>query len=178
MRIGNSGHLNNLVKKEAPEKSKLNTSKEEKIRPAAIYEKSKTDNKTPVYDKVSIDKLKQESEKVYANLKQMVEELLTKQGKSFDILKTKASITIDEATRSKAKESISEDGEFGIESMSDSIVDFAKAISGGDSSKLDKLRDSIEKGFRAAERVLGKLPEISLKTYDRIMEKLDEWEKE
>lgn len=178
MRIGSSGYLNTLTKKETPEESKLKTSKENKIGPVAIYEKSKTDDKTHVYDKVSIDKLKQESEKVYASLKQMVEELLTKQGKSFDLSKPNHSIKIDEATRSRAKESIAEDGELGIESMSETIVDFAKVISGGDSSKLDKLRGAIEKGFKAAEKVLGKLPEISLKTYDRIIEKLDKWEKE
>ena len=61
---------------------------------------------------------------------------------------------------------------------SDTIVYFAKAISGGNKSKLDKLIAAIDKGFSEAGKALGGLPEISMKTYDRIMEKLDVWKNE
>lgn len=178
MRIENNNNINTLQDKEVLEKRKADPSKKEKITPAAVYEKSKPEDKGHVYDRVSIDKLKNESEKVYGTLKKMVEELLTKQGKTLNLLKPGDLVKIDEASRIQAKELIGPDGELGIESMSDKIVDFAKAISGGDTAKLDKLRAAIEKGFKAAEKVLGKLPEISQKTYDRIMEKLDKWENE
>ena len=59
------------------------------------------------------------------------------------------------------------------------MVNFAKAISGGDKSKISILRDAIEKGFKEAEEAFGGvLPEISHKTLERTMEKLDDWEKE
>jgi hypothetical protein len=58
-------------------------------------------------------------------------------------------------------------------------VNFAKALSGGDRSKLAELKAGIEKGFREAERVFGgKLPQICYDTYDEIMRQLDEWANE
>ena len=57
-------------------------------------------------------------------------------------------------------------------------MDFAKALSGGDKSKLPELRAAIEKGFREAERILGGLPQISRDTYDEVMRLLDEWANE
>lgn len=62
--------------------------------------------------------------------------------------------------------------------MCDKIVEFAIAISGGDKSKLDTLITAIDKGFSEAGRILGGFPDISLKTYDRIMEKLNDWKNE
>ncbi len=75
-----------------------------------------------------------------------------------------------------AEDSLSEDGENGIEAVSNRIVDFAKALSGGDKSKYEILKAGIEEGFKQAGDVFGgELPEISVKTYDAVMEKLDKW---
>ena len=79
--------------------------------------------------------------------------------------------------RLEAHELIWPDGILGVEAVSQRIVDFAIAISGGDKSKLDILRKAIDDGFKAAEKILGELPEISKETYNRIMEKLDAWER-
>ena len=88
-------------------------------------------------------------------------------------------IKINEETRLKAQKSIDEGGELSIENVSDRMVNFAKAISGGDKSKISILRDAIEKGFKEAEEAFGgELPEISYKTLERTMEKLDAWENE
>jgi hypothetical protein len=39
------------------------------------------------------------------------------------------------------------------------------------------LRDAFEKGFRAAEKQMGgTLPDISYKTYEKVMQGFDEWE--
>lgn len=74
---------------------------------------------------------------------------------------------------------IAEDGPLGVETTSGKIVDFAKALSGGDKGKLEELKGAIEKGFNEAKRILGgTLPEISQKTYDSIMDKLSAWENE
>lgn len=140
-----------------------------------IYEKSKQEDNGVVYSKATIDHLKVESQKSFDQLKKMIENMLQKQGKSFDLSSPDRMITIDPSTRSEASEMIGENGPYGIEAMSDTIVDFAIAISGGDKSKLDILTAAIDKGFNQAAKALGGLPEISMKTYDRIMEKLDVW---
>lgn len=72
----------------------------------------------------------------------------------------------------------SEEDPWSAEAVSDRIVDFAKTISGGDTTKLNLLRDAIEEGFRQATKSYGsELPDISKQTYDLIQQKLDKWEK-
>lgn len=178
MKISNKINQNNI-----PIKDNLNNKKVEEVTkvkntPAATFEKSKVEEKGHVYQKPTIDQLKKESQKSYDNLKRLISDMLSKQGKTFESLNRKELITIDPATRAEATELIGPNGPLGIEAMSDTIVNFAKAISGGDKSKLETLKNAIIKGFNEAERALGGLPEISKKTYDRIMEKLDIWDKE
>lgn len=178
MKINGIGNINNIQDKQQLEKRQVNTLKKEKVTPAAVFEKSKSEDKGIVYDKLSIDMLKQESDKTFLQLKKLVEEMLLKQGKSLSLLNPREVVMIDKSTRSEANDLIGPDGPLGIEAMSDKIVDFAKAISGGDKSKLAILRKAIDKGFKEAEKTLGGLPDISRKTYDRIMDKLDKWEDE
>ena len=53
----------------------------------------------------------------------------------------------------------------------------AKALSGGDSSKIGKLKEGFLKGFKEAEKAWGgELPDISKKTYDEVLKRFDEWE--
>ncbi|HOV26400.1 MAG TPA: hypothetical protein PK566_08595 [Pseudobacteroides sp.] len=129
-----------------------------------------------------IDRLKQQAEDALAPLRQLVEQLLKDQGIEFKRSQKTAQdgemVNIDQATRDEAAKNIAEDGEYGIEKTSQRLVDFAIAISGGDKSKLDDLKNSILDGYKEAEKVWGgKLPEICQKTIDRTMEKLDEWAK-
>ncbi|NLY43403.1 MAG: hypothetical protein GX066_05440 [Clostridiaceae bacterium] len=124
----------------------------------------------------TIKRLKEESDRIYSHLKQMVAQLLEKQGMTFQEAIT---IEVDEETRLEAASLIGEGGPLSPEKVSDRIVEFAKAISGGDKEKLGILRSAIEEGFREAAKVLGgKLPEISIRTYELVMEKLDKWEQE
>ncbi|MDE5825047.1 MAG: hypothetical protein K2H91_10270, partial [Lachnospiraceae bacterium] len=61
-----------------------------------------------------------------------------------------------------------------VKQTSDLIVSFATALAGNDSKQLEKMRDSFLKGYKQAEKTWGgKLPEISQKTYDAVLEKLD-----
>lgn len=81
-----------------------------------------------------------------------------------------------DSIRSKAVSDISEDGYYGVKQTSERILNFAKALTGGDSSKIEEMRKSIEKAFSDVRKMFGgKLPEISEKTYDAIMKGLDEW---
>ncbi len=89
------------------------------------------------------------------------------------------SVQVDEETRLKAQEDISEDGYYGVKNTSGRILDFAKAISGGDPSKIEKLRDAVKKGFDAVEKMWGdELPQISKSTYDAVMKGFDDWANE
>lgn len=130
----------------------------------------------------TLSRLREESNRIYGNLREMVRQLLERQGLTFTDLEsmdeaTRATIPVDEATRTEAAASIAEGGELSPEAVSSRIVDFAKALSGEDKSKLALLRKAIDDGFDAAEKAWGgELPEISRKTYDLIMEKLDAWE--
>jgi len=64
----------------------------------------------------------------------------------------------------------------GVEQTSDRIVQFALSISGNDPDRLEELKASIEQGFQLASEALGgTLPDISMKTYDVVMEKLNAW---
>ena len=112
----------------------------------------------------------------------MVEKLISGQGnalgKADDIwsfLRT-GDFTVDAATKAQAQADIAEDGYWGVEQTSERILDFAKALSGGDPSKVEELREAFEKGFKDATKTWGdELPEISQKTYDAVMKKFDDW---
>ena len=175
MKINKIANLNNIQSKENSNQKKVNTSTKEKNTPAAVFEKSKVEDKGHVYDKSGIDKIKMESAKSFDALKKMINKLLVSQGKAANSLGSDEMINIDAETRAEAAEMIGENGPYGVEAMSDSIADFAIALSGGDKSKLDTLIKAIDKGFSEAGKALGGLPDISMKTYDRIMEKLDIW---
>lgn len=178
MKINNINNLNNLQNMESNKSKKVDPVAKVNNVSAAVFEKSRAEDKGHVYNKPTIDQLKKESEKSFNNLKRMIENMLQKQGTTLKLLGPDELVNIDEATRAEASEMIGDNGPYGIEAMSDTIVDFAKAISGGDKSKLDKLIAAIDKGFSEAGKILGGLPEISMKTYDRIMEKLDIWKNE
>ncbi len=49
-------------------------------------------------------------------------------------------------------------------------------IAGGDTSRIDAIREGIDRGFEQARQAFGGvLPDISYDTYDAVMKKLDDW---
>ncbi len=84
--------------------------------------------------------------------------------------------TVSADVKAQAQKDIADDGYWGVEQTSDRIVDFAKALSGGDSEKADKMIAAFKKGFEQATKSWGKtLPDISQRTYDAVMKKFDAW---
>lgn len=164
---------------------------------AAVYEKStKTgSDKTKSTDHSAIvAQLKADQEARLNSLKSLVEKVITKQGQTFawanssneDLLNDSSfwnairtgNFTVDAETAAQAQADIADDGYWGVNQTSDRLVDFAKALTGGDSSKIESMRSAIKKGFDEAKKLWGgELPEISQKTYDATMKKLDEWAK-
>ncbi len=158
-----------------------------------VYEPSKETTQTSAkknakVDSATIAKLKADADQRLSQLKGIVEQLITKQGKTSETVSIWSqfrqgvlggTITVDEATAKQAQEDISEDGYWGVKQTSERILDFAKALTGGDSSKVEDIRTAIEKGFSEAAKLWGdELPEISQKTHDAVMKGLDEWAKQ
>jgi len=112
----------------------------------------------------------------FSSLREMLAEILEEQGITTRIASEDTSIDFRDLTPEKARELISEDGYLGVEQTSDRIVQFAISISGNDPNRLEEIKASINKGFQMASKALGgTLPDISMKTYDAIMDKLNDW---
>lgn len=164
-----------------------NTAAEEtkKNNTGVVYEKSsdKTANTvTKKTDTALVEKLKADAEQRTAQLRSLVEKMMTKQGEAIgtadDMWRflAKGDFTVDAATKAQAEKDIAEDGYWGVEQTSDRILDFAKALSGNDPEKADLLLDAFKKGFEEATKTWGdKLPDISQRTYDAVVEKFDKW---
>lgn len=172
---------NNLNSKDAETTTNSN------LEDGVIYEKtSDTSSKKTTYtpNQSVIDQLKADAESRTSQLKSLVEQLFTKQGKTYDAaniwnLIRQGDYTVDAETAAKAKEDISEDGYWGVKQTSERIFSFAKALTGGDPSKIETMRDAVKEGFEAAAKMWGgDLPEISSQTYDAVMKSFDEWAKE
>ena len=145
--------------------------------PAAVYDKTKL---SEADRKSIVSQLKADQEKRQSQLTSLVQDMLSKQtntfGKANNIWQflAKGDYTVDAATKKKAQEDISEDGYWGVKQTSDRIVSFATALAGDDSKALEKMRDAFLKGYEKAEKTWGgKLPDISKRTYDAVLEKFD-----
>lgn len=144
---------------------------------AAVYDKSKLSEDDR---KAIVAQLKADQEKRQSQLTDLVRDMMSKQTNTFGAANNiwqflaKGDFTVDAATKKKAQEDISEDGYWGVKQTSDRIVQFATALAGSDQSALEKMRDAFIKGYKQAEKTWGgKLPEISQRTYDSVLEKLD-----
>ncbi|MCR4755020.1 MAG: hypothetical protein K5868_05745 [Lachnospiraceae bacterium] len=170
------------AEKTEADKAAVNTTSD-----GVVYEPSnetKTDSAKKTYTPNTqlVNQLKADAEARTAQLKSLVEKLISGQGnaigKADDIWSFLRSgdFTVDAATKAQAEADIAEDGYWGVEQTSDRILDFAKALTGGDPDKIEEMRDAFKKGFEQATQTWGdKLPDISQKTYDATMKKFDDW---
>ena len=155
-----------------------------------VYEPSKetsasSTKKTYTPNTDLVNKLKADADARTQQLRSLVEKMMTGQantyGKANDIwaFLREGKFTVDPATKLQAQEDISEDGYWGVKQTSDRIIDFAKALTGGDPDKIEDMRAAFEKGYKQAEKTWGgKLPDISQRTYDAVMEKFDKMAEE
>ena len=62
-----------------------------------------------------------------------------------------------------------------VKQTSQRILDFAVALTGGDPSKIEAMRDAFKKGYEMAEKAWGgELPDICKDTYDAVFKGFDE----
>lgn len=173
----------NSIKKDSAENAK-------ETEEGVVYEKGEeagaTTSKTYTQNTALVNKLKADADARVNELKSIVEKLITGQGEAFatanDIWSLFANgdfSNVSEAAKAQAQEDISENGYWGVKETSARIVDFAKALTGGDPSKIDKMVDAFKKGFDEATAAWGKeLPSISSETYDAVMKGFEDWKKE
>ncbi len=155
---------------------------------AVLYEKSSvaqsgTSSKgTYKTDRKQADQIKEAFESQKKQLQDIVDKLISKQGRSFDVANGKnlknmyAGLTVDAKTRAQAQADIAEDGYWGVTQTSQRIFDFAMALSGGDPEKMEQMRTAFEKGFKQATRAWGdSLPGICQRTYDAVESLFDDY---
>ena len=174
----------------APKADKEKTEEAEKnaqVSEGVIYEPSKDASaqksaKTYTPNTELVNKLKADAEARTNQLKSLVEKLMLGQGNAigtaddiWSFLRT-GNFTVDAETKAQAQADIAEDGYWGVEQTSNRILDFAKALSGGDPAQAAKLKDAFLQGFEMAKKTWGgELPEISQRTYDATVKKFDDW---
>lgn len=183
----NASYGNYETKAKTTTEKQDNITTESKADSGVVYEPSKqepVDSSKKIYkqDTALINKLKADVEARTAQFRSLVEKLIMGQGNAIgtadDIWSflRKGDFTVDAATKAQAQADIAEDGYWGVEQTSDRIIDFAKALTGGDPDKIEEMKEAFEKGFKQAEKTWGgELPEISKKTYDAVFEKFDAW---
>lgn len=150
-----------------------------------IYEKGSSDKSSSsqkTQNSALIAKMKADSDSRISQLRGIVEQMMSKQGaaigKADDMWSFLAggNFTVSADVKAQAQADIAEDGYWGVNQTSDRILDFAKALSGNDKSKAQELADAFKKGFNQATKAWGgKLPDISQQTYDKVLEKFDNW---
>ncbi|MDE6566409.1 MAG: hypothetical protein K2K70_01600 [Lachnospiraceae bacterium] len=162
--------------------------KAKKEEEAVVFEKSKEKKKAStnqIYNKDAVvAKLKADQQSRLDSLQSLVSKLLNKQGSTFDLANgnglaakfREAAKNADPATIKAAKDSISEDGYWGVNQTSDRLVSMAIALSGGDTDKADEMMAAIEKGYKQATRAWGeKLPQICQDTMEATRQKMNDW---
>ena len=132
-----------------------------------------------------INKLKADADARTAQLRSLVEQMMSKQantyGNATDIWSflRSGNYTVDPATKAQAQADIAEDGYWGVNQTSQRILDFATALTGGDPDKIEEMRDAFEKGYKMAERTWGgELPDICKKTYEAVFAGFDKMAEE
>lgn len=174
--------------KETKKESAVKEAAKETASSGVIYEKNNTTEDTVTKTSATtdrtaiIEKLKADAEERTAQLRSIVEQMMTKQGVTIatadDMWKflAKGDFTVSADVKAQAQADIAEDGYWGVEQTSDRILDFAKALSGNDPQKADAMLEAFKKGFEEATKTWGdKLPDISQRTYDAVLKKFDAW---
>ena len=87
-------------------------------------------------------------------------------------------------TPEEAEKALGEGGEWSVDAVATRIFDMASLIAGGDSDKLEKMRDAVMKGFEQAglafKEATGEedMPQITKDTYDELMKRFDDRQNE
>lgn len=168
---------------------------QQEVREADKVELSSEVSKASVYQKdtSAIARMRAEAKSQNTMLRRMAERLITEQYENgnelFQLLYGHKAVQLNPNIRVKkpelkteaqvreyAQETAGDNGYYGVKQTSGRIIDFAKALSGGDISKIEPFRKAVENAFSDARVELGSpLPEITQSTYSAVMQGFDEW---
>lgn len=175
--------LKNIAAEEQGKENKASEKSVAKMDTLELGNGSKEAFGTYKIDRQKLNQIKQDFAKNSDSFKEMVRTMLEKQGLKYeDVIKASKNgenpiVKVDDETRAKATEAISENGYWGVNKTAERLLDFAKTISGGDPSKIEMLKTAFKDGFEKAKEAFGgKLPEISQQTFDKVMEGFDAWQ--
>lgn len=192
MSIGNIGAVNNNIPVQKIEtavsasSSKVAENSEQSSSGRYdTYEKSnnvKSSEDTGIYSKESVvEQLKLSEEQRQESFNNFIRSMVTDQIEASNFSLLGLNLNVTEADSEKALESISEGGEYSVDSVATRIMDMAEALAGGDETKLSILRQAVIDGFGDAAKQLGlkddEMPDITKQTYNEVMNRFDKWEK-
>lgn len=144
------------------------------------YEKSQNVSTNYKMDAKKIQELKLSFSQQTKSFQAMIRKMLEKQGITWHQASNDKdlfnSVVVTPEIQAEAAKNIAENGYWGVEQTSERIISFAKALAGDDPTKIETLKNAFEQGFEQAKKLFGgELPDISQKTYDRVMKGFDEW---
>ncbi len=155
---------------------------------AAVYEKSDAKlsiNNDAASRKALVESLKADAEARTQQFKNLVQQMITKQGGAFtklgDLFNAvkEGKLEVDPEVVEQAKEDVSENGYWGVKQTSERLISFAQALAGNDPDKADEMIAAVKKGFGQATDEWGsKLPDICQETVDVTIEALEKWRDE
>jgi len=146
--------------------------------PAGVFERTTSTNPEHIRNMNRAEEMWNNHQQQVDSFRQMIETLLNRQAGQQGLANgwTLSQVQVTDEMRAAAQESIDEGGYFSVENTAARMLNFAVAITGGDSSKIDLMSDAVQKGFKQAESFFGRdLPEISHKTLQAVMNGFDEW---
>lgn len=177
-----AAYVANQTTTKAAEENTSAAKASEKDDKGVVYEASKDAGTKKTYTQNTnlVNRMKADAEAHAQQLQNIVEQLMSKQGQTYNnangiwSILSGGNFTVDAATKAQAEKDIAEDGYWGVKQTSDRIIDFATALTGGDPDKIEEMREAFKKGYKQAEKTWGgELPDISQRTYDAVMEKFD-----
>ena len=138
------------------------------------YDLSALKPKTYTPDTEMIERLRSELEQRMSNLvKQMLGQQIDKD-QMWEKLRT-GQFTATKEEIEQAQRDIADDGYWGVEQVSDRLVQYATALTGGDPDQLDTMIEAFEKGYAQAEKTWGStLPELSQRTREATLKKFQD----
>lgn len=135
---------------------------------------------TGIYSREAIIESLKNAEQVREdNFRRFIESMISGQAGEANLAIAGLQLNVTPEASRAAMAAISEGGEYSVEAVAGRIMDMAKALAGGDSSKIEMLRNAVIKGFSGAASALGldydDMPDITKQTYDVVMQRFDDW---
>jgi hypothetical protein len=128
---------------------------------------------------VDVDSLIEQNNQRIQDFTSKLMSMVTKQGEQSNLSLFGMNLTVTPQESAEAADSIAEGGEWSVNAVADRIMNMAYALSGGDESKLQTLKDAVLEGFKQAgfdSEDRSTMPAITGQTYDEILKRFDEWE--